>query len=186
MKFIPGRGAASRKFAAWANKVHSGSLGKYIQPSRGMQVLTTGEIGVSLAATGPDVILFKLSDPRPVSPSTPVSALVCGPTGSVVGSTSTDVYFSYTKDYYGDDHVVLCQNVMGQWEVFSPGASVTRGTAGAAIAQGATGTINLSTSIGSTSSITATSEMFSVESGDLVYARYISGVWYLDAVECPA
>jgi hypothetical protein len=125
VKFIPrGGGTAARKFAAWANKVHVGSLGKYIHPSRGMQVLTTGEVGVSLSTTAGMFETFELTQAKPYGGSPLYATANWVPNGAVVASGAIEhrLYFTYASGWYADGQKVACLKFANKWEVMSPPA----------------------------------------------------------------
>jgi hypothetical protein len=125
VKFVPrGGGTAARKFAAWANKVHSGSLGKYITPGRNVSVSTTTSTGVSISTVAQNFQTLALTESKPYGGS-PLYATAnwVTPDGDVVASPVEHlVYFTYSPGWYADNQKVVCINLLGRWEVMSPPA----------------------------------------------------------------
>jgi hypothetical protein len=134
VKFVPGRGAAARKFAAWANKVHSGTLSKAITPGRNIQVFSNGEKGVSISTSSPVFQFFKITgtDVALISPRTAEWIPDLFQSSSFMSSDTDavdqEIYFTMTTGWFPVGFRVCCMNVGSRWECITPGIPYVDGT----------------------------------------------------------
>jgi ABC-type dipeptide/oligopeptide/nickel transport system permease component len=132
-----GKGPTASKFAAWLNKCHNGSLGKYVKPSKGIQVFPTDSIGVTLAATAPAFQMFYLTSLHTGSYATRLARSVTTltidhykssgfATPLTAPSTSlpeVELYFAFNRGWHPKGTVVVAADIGGRWEVITPGLS---------------------------------------------------------------
>lgn len=133
-----GKGPTGTKVAAWINKVLTGGLIKLIQAGRGIIVISRPNGGVTISTNTVVNQVFRLTQGKHQITSGFATGKCSVPGEEPAASAvDQDIYFTYAPGWYAEDQDIVCQNILGRWEVMSPAAaSHLKGTLSAALTDG--------------------------------------------------
>lgn len=118
-----GKSAKASKLAEWLNRLIAGNLSNLIHPGRGISVTAGGDAGVTISTLAAVNQVFRLTQGKHQITSGYATAKWSTPGSAPAGgAVDQKIYFTYAPGWYAEDQDIVCQNILGRWEVMSPAA----------------------------------------------------------------